>query len=200
MAISVNWPTGVITVPQADCTFISGTLYELDTDWFRLQLRALEDDAEGMGFPRTHIHNTEVVVAGQTYARTIEIVNGYSVQFTPDSQWSVILKNSNNNIWDVENGILVQNQVQVIPTNSAGLISSVVETGTSGLTASESAMLSGIFKSLLNRHVLVEGDTNNFVIYDDADLTPLYTLRVTDKDGNAIIIPAGAPAERSRAT
>lgn len=32
------------------------------------------------------------------------------------------LEGSNNNIWDVENGILNQNQVQVIPTNSAGLI------------------------------------------------------------------------------
>lgn len=128
MAITVDWPNKVISVPQADLTFISGTLYELDTDWFRLQLKALEDD-EGMVWPDTHRHNTEVTVAGVTYARVIEIINGYEVVFTPDAQWSVRLVGSNNNIFDIENGILAQNQVQVIPTNSGGLISVVTGGG-----------------------------------------------------------------------
>jgi hypothetical protein len=122
VAISVNWATKVITVPQADCTFIGGTLYELDTDVFRLALKSLEDDEEGVPFLDTHRHNTEVTVAGTTFARAIEIINGYTVEFTPDAQWTVRLVGSNNNIFDVAGGILVQNQVQVIPTNSAGLI------------------------------------------------------------------------------
>jgi len=67
-------------------------------------------------------HNTEVVVAGVTYARTLTTLNGYSYTFTPDSQWSVRLEGSNNDFWDIEAGFLNQNQVQVIPTNSAGLI------------------------------------------------------------------------------
>lgn len=140
MTISVNWGTDkIINIPQADLTHIGGTLYELDTNAFRLILKDLEDDPnEGMIWPDTHRHNTEVTVAGVTFARTIEIINGYKVQFE-DGQYTVLLTGSNNNIFDVQNGVLVQNQVQVVPGNSAGL--QVVETGVSGLTASESAAL-----------------------------------------------------------
>lgn len=118
--ISIDWGTKVITIPQTDLTHISGTLYELDTNSFRLSLKSLEDNEEGMPFPRTHTHNTEVSVAGITYARTIEIINGYSITFE-DGQYTVVLSGSNNNFFDVANGILNQNQVQVISTNSAGL-------------------------------------------------------------------------------
>jgi len=121
MAITVNWATKVISVPQADLTLIGGTLYELDTDLFRLALKDLEDDPEGMPFLDTHRHNTEVTVAGTTFARVVEIINGYSVEFE-DGAYTVRLAGSNNNIFDVENGILVQNTVQVIAQNSAGLI------------------------------------------------------------------------------
>lgn len=145
MAISIDWPTGVISVPQADITFVSGTLYELDTDWFRLQLRTLEASENGIPWPPTHTRNDAVTVAGTTIAQVIEIVNGYSVQFTPDSQWTVRLAGSNNNIFDVENGILVQNQVQVIPSNSAGLI--VTTTG-SGLSAAQDTKLTEIHNEL----------------------------------------------------
>ena len=137
MAISVDWATKVITVPQADCTLITGTLYELDTDVFRLALKDLEDDVEGIPFLDTHRHNTEVTVAGTTFARAIEIINGYSVEFTPDSQWTVRLVGSNNNIFDVENGILAQNQVQVIPTNAAGLIVTEAAAAGDGLTVGQ---------------------------------------------------------------
>ncbi len=124
MAITVDWPTKVISIPQADLTLISGTLYEADTEVIRLALHTLSASEEGMPFQRIFNHNTEVVIVGETIARTIEIINGYSIQFTPDSQWSAKLTGSNNNYWDVEGGILVQNQVQVIPTNSFGLIGS----------------------------------------------------------------------------
>ena len=122
MAITINHNTNVISVPQADLTLITGTLYELDTNTFRLNVLALLDDADGMPLDDVFIHNTAVTVAGTTFARTIEVLVPYSIQFTPDSQYSVRLVGSNNNIFDVENSILVQNQVQVIPTNSAGLI------------------------------------------------------------------------------
>jgi hypothetical protein len=126
--ITVGWGTDqIIHIPKADLTIVGGTLYELDTDAFRLILKSLEDDpAQGMIWPDTHRHNTEVTVAGVTYARTIEIINGYSVEFE-DGQYTVRLVGSNNNIFDVQGGILVQNQVQVIPTNAAGLIA--VSTG-----------------------------------------------------------------------
>jgi hypothetical protein len=122
MALSVDPQTFIISVPQADLTLISGTIYELDTDVFRLALKDWEDDATGgITFQKTHTHNTEATVAGVTYARTVEILPPYSVEFE-DGQYTVILKGSNNNIFDVENGILEQNQVQVVPTNAAGLI------------------------------------------------------------------------------
>lgn len=121
MALSINWLTKVITIPKLDLTLDSGTLYLLDTNDLRKWLKDIEDSEEGIVYLDTHRHNTEVTVAGVTYARIIEIINGYSITFE-DGQYSVILSGSNNNIWDVANGILNQNQVQVIPTNSAGLI------------------------------------------------------------------------------
>lgn len=89
--------------------------------------------------------------------------------------------------------------ISVLESQVDGVYVQIVS-GTSGLTASESEQLTGIFKAMLNRQVLQEGDTGNFIIYDDDDATPLYVVNVTDKDGNAVVIPAGAPAERSRAS
>ena len=122
MALTIDPATKVISVPQADLTFISGTLYDMDTNQFRKDVMALLDDENYVWMQDAFMHNTEVTVAGTTFARTLEFINGWSIQFTPDSQWTVRLLGSNNNIFDVANGILVQNQVQVIPTNSAGLI------------------------------------------------------------------------------
>lgn len=121
MAITIDRATKIITVPRSDLVLISGTLYNLDTDWFRLQLKALEESEEGIVFLDTHRHNTEVTIAGVTYARTIEIINGYSITFDPDILYSVRLVGSNNNLFDIGGGILNQNTTQVIPTNSAGL-------------------------------------------------------------------------------
>jgi hypothetical protein len=121
--LTIDWGnTYKIQVPQSYLTLVSGTLYELDTDQFRLDLKALEASDDGMPFPKTHDHNTQYTVAGVTYARSIEILSPYSVEFE-NSAYSVRLTGSNNNIFDIQNGILVQNQVQVIPTNSAGLVS-----------------------------------------------------------------------------
>lgn len=135
MAISIDWKTKVITVPQADLTPVSGSLYDLDTDAFRLDLKALESTSDGMAFERTHRHNTQYVIVGVTYARAIEIINDYSIEFEDTgSLYSVRLVGSNNNFFDIQNGILVQNLVQVIPGNSAGL--QMVSTG-SGLSTEE---------------------------------------------------------------
>lgn len=136
MAISIDWQTKVIYIPQADLTPLGGSLYELDVDWFRLQLKDLEDNIEGMPFLDTHRHTTETELGGVTYARFVEIINGYTVTFE-DGQYAVNLVGANNNILDVTN----VNQVSLRSSNSAGLISSVVETGVSGLTEEESQAL-----------------------------------------------------------
>jgi len=121
MAISITYATKIIYVPKTYLEPPSGTIYELDSNKLRLGLKALEDDEEGIAHLDTHRHNTEVAVAGVTYVRTIEIINGYSIEFE-DGQYTVIITGSNNNYHDVLNGILVQNQVQVIPSNTAGYI------------------------------------------------------------------------------
>ena len=140
MPITIDPLTFVIYVPQSYLSLITGTLYELDTDRFRLDLKGIEDDEGGITFLATHAHNTEVTVAGVTYARTVEILPPYSITFE-DGQYSVKLTGSNNNIFDIEAGVLNQNQVQVIPTNSAGLI--VKSTG-SGLSVEEHDKLVGL--------------------------------------------------------
>lgn len=146
MAMTVDWPNKIISVPQGDLTLISGTLYEMDTEtYFRANLMALADDEQGMPWPYPLSHNSEVTVAGTTFARTIELINGYQVQFTPDTQWTVRLVGSNNNLFDVENNVLIQNQVQVIPGNSAGL-QTVVQG--SGLDSGQDTKLTEIHTQL----------------------------------------------------
>lgn len=119
MAISIDWPTGVITVPKADMTLIQSApteIRQLNLDTFRLTLRDLEDDPSGMPWPKTHNHNTSVTVGGVTLARVIEIINGYTVTFE-NGQYAVNLVGANSNVGDVVN----VNQVSVRSANSAGL-------------------------------------------------------------------------------
>ena len=122
MAIVIDRLTGIISVPQSDLALLSGTLYSADTNAIRNAIKEIEASEEGIVWDDTHQHNTTVDLFGVTYARTIEYLNPASITFTPDTQWSVRLEGSNNNMGDIEAGILNQNQVQVIPTNSAGLI------------------------------------------------------------------------------
>jgi hypothetical protein len=118
MAVTIDWGNKIINVYQSDLTLIQGSLYELDTEWFRLQLKALEESEEGMAFLDTHRHATEVTISGVTYARFIEIINGYQVQFLPNSHYTVRLVGSNNNIPDVK----VLSEVSIVAQNSAGLV------------------------------------------------------------------------------
>lgn len=123
MALSLNPATKVITVPQADLTFVSGTLYTLDSDQFRKNVMGLLASEPYIWMPDAFSHNTEVTVAGVTYARTLEFINGYSITFeNTGSAYTVRIEGSNNNIFDVENGILNPTPlVTVVSTNSAGL-------------------------------------------------------------------------------
>lgn len=117
MAISITWGTKVINVPIDALEPVSTGIYKLSIDTFRLALKALEDDEDGMAFPDTHRHSTEVELAGITLARVIEIINGYTVTFA-DGQYLVTLYGANSNIPDVVNF----NQVSVRAVTSAGLL------------------------------------------------------------------------------
>jgi len=121
MAVTIDWPSGIISVPRADMPLVQSTPTEirsLDLNWFRLQLKALEDTPEGMTFLKTHDHNTEVELGGIVYARIIEILAPYTVTFE-DGQYAVNLTGANSNVGDRVN----VNQVSVRSQNSAGLIS-----------------------------------------------------------------------------
>lgn len=181
MALTFDAAARKITIPQADLTLVTGTLYELDTDWFRLQMKDWEDGEEGMWVPDTHQHFTEVTISGDTQARTIIMVNGWSVEFSPNSQWSVRLVGSNNNIWDIEAGVLIQNQVQVIPTNSFGLVKGAAakemwERAIEGAFTAEE-MLRIAVAALAGK--LSGADTGNIAIRDIADTKDRITATTT---------------------
>lgn len=136
MPISIDWGPRIIFVSLADLTFVSPGLYELDLNDFRLELKDLEDGEDGIAFPRTHNHNTEVTVGGITLARVVEIINGYTVTFE-DGQYAVRLVGANSNVGDVVN----VNQVSVRTSNSGGLISQeALVQGQAALVAGQAAL------------------------------------------------------------
>ena len=121
MAVTVDCSTKEVYIPKADLTYVTGNLYELDVAALKVELGALLDNEEHIICDDVFQHNTEFEVAGTTFARTVQIINGYSVTFENGS-YAVRLAKANNNIFDMEAGILNQNNVQVIAQNSAGLV------------------------------------------------------------------------------
>jgi hypothetical protein len=119
--IAINWLTRRITIPQADLTPISGTLYEIDVNEFRISLKDIEDSEEGIGQPDTHRHNTQVTLSGVTYARTFEIINGYTVEFQDTgTPYLVRCVGANHNLADVY--VPGTSGVSLIIGNAAGLV------------------------------------------------------------------------------
>jgi len=49
-----------------------------------------------------------------------------------------------------------------------------------------------------NRLELADGDTGNWILYNDADDAALLTFNVTDKNGDLIIQPVNIPSKRSK--
>lgn len=119
MTISVDWTSGVITVPKADMPVVqvSPEIREFDVAQFHLDLRTIHATVEGAPYPQTHRHNSVVTLAGVTYARLVEILAPYTVEFE-DDQYTVLAFGANHNVSDVK----VPNQVSLITNNSAGLI------------------------------------------------------------------------------
>jgi len=122
MSVSIDWATRIITVSQSFLTPVGVGLFEMNVNDFRMALNDLQDNLEGMPYPTTHNHNTEVIIGGVRYARLVELINNYTVTFE-DGQYGVTLTSANNNIADVLN----VNQVSVRSNNSAGLISGGIE-------------------------------------------------------------------------
>jgi len=120
MTISVNCSTYVITVPKADLTLIQSSpteIRELNSNTFRMWLADWADSEAGQPMPYPFRHNTEVVIDGLAYARTIEILSPYTITFE-NGTYQVNIVGSNNNIHSKKN----VNSVSVVPNNSAGLV------------------------------------------------------------------------------
>lgn len=120
IGVSIDWGTRTIHVPKSYLQLVQSIpteIYNMDLNQFRLSLRDLEDSDNGMAYLRTHNHNTTVVLSGITYARIVEIINGYTVTFE-EGQYAVNLIGANSNVSDVTN----VNSVSVRPNNSAGLV------------------------------------------------------------------------------
>jgi hypothetical protein len=124
MAISITWATKVINVPKADLTLVDAgppEIRELDLNVFRLALKDLEDDEDGMPFLHTHNHVPPITVGTITLARVVELINGYTVTFE-DGQYAVDVVGANTNLGTEVN----KNQVSVFINNSTGLTDGTV--------------------------------------------------------------------------
>lgn len=125
MTITVNWITGRIGIERTDMTLIQASpeVRELDVNAFRLTLKGLEDDPEGMPWPRTHNHAPPVTLSGFTYARTFEIIPPYFVEFETGN-YRVQFSGANHNILDV--AVQDVTQPNLSGQNAAGLIEAPV--------------------------------------------------------------------------
>lgn len=127
MSISIDYTTKVISVPKAYLTLDTMSPYEirtLDSNQFHLDLRALEFNEQGILFDATHNHTTIVTLGGTTFARLVEIINGYTLTFE-DGSYAVAILGANTNFADVLN----LNTVSVRTANTAGLIQVVSGSG-----------------------------------------------------------------------
>lgn len=118
MATTVNWATGVISIPRADMTLIQASpeVRQLDVAVLHTELRTLQAAVEGAYETTTHNHTQVSVLSGISYARVVEILSPYTVEFE-DGQYTVASFNANHNLGDVK----VANQVSLVVNNSAGL-------------------------------------------------------------------------------
>jgi hypothetical protein len=197
MAITVNWATKVINVPTSFLTLVSGgggpgSLYELDVNALRLALKDIED-GEGMPYLDTHRHNSPTTLGGVTYARTFEIINGYTVKFDDTvpgvDHYTVRCAGANHNLADVK----VLNTVSLIVGNSAGLIavggaSPWTETIESGYTAAEILRLLAAVAAGKTTITDLGGGLAEVVFRDVNDVKPRITADMTGSERTAVVV------------
>lgn len=149
MAISINYLTKVIKIPVDFLTLVSGKLYRLDVNDLRLALKDIEDNQHGICYDDTHRHNTEVILAGVTYSRTFEIINGYTIEFDDsiESNYTVMCVGANHNLSDVK----VLNSVSLIVGNSAGLIT--VTSGSGVTNQDKQDIIGGVWNAQVSEHI-----------------------------------------------
>ena len=124
MTLSIDWINSRVVIPKAHLTLVTASpeVYALDMDEFRLELKAIEASEEGMPFVDIHKHTAQSTLAGITYARFVEIINGFEVYVDADPPaFQLLLLGANNNLQD-KVYLTGMPETQTIGTNSKGLI------------------------------------------------------------------------------
>lgn len=120
MAISIDWPTGIVTIPKADTTLVQSSpteIRQLDLNQLWRELRAAEDSATGRPYPLILEYNQPNSVGGVLLAAVLSVTDYYTFTFE-DGQYAVNLIGLNSNVGDRIN----VNQVSIRSANSAGLV------------------------------------------------------------------------------
>ena len=123
---TVNWSTKVIFIPKADLTLLSSIpeRYSLDVVEFWAEIHTIQSNM-GITYDPIMSSNAPVTLSGQTYVRTVEVINNYKIE-AESGAYSIYLTNANNNLLDVK----VENQVSWNASNSAGAV--LVDGGSGG--------------------------------------------------------------------
>jgi hypothetical protein len=117
MAISVNWQTRVIDIPQADLVLLSGSRYDFPlVSYFKTQARLAEASEEGIVFDQIVNYVPPFDLGDTILAPAVQIINGYTCTFE-DGMWAAVFSEANTNIQNETN----VNQVSIRPNNSTGL-------------------------------------------------------------------------------
>jgi len=113
MPLQLDWSIKVITVPQSELTFVSGTHYTITVEyWWQLLREANWTEA---GITEDTMYNS--IAPTSSTPRIVEVINGYTAQFE-NGLYSVEFINGNTNFRDVE----IKNTVSVGTNNTTGFI------------------------------------------------------------------------------
>ena len=185
MAIDVDWVTGKITIPRADMPIVqvSPELRSLDVAQFKLDLGTLHASVQGSPYPQLFTHNPEATAGGFTYARVINIIAPYFVEFE-DGQYGVLTGGANHNLMD----ITVQNQVRLATQNSGGLIREPVNT----------EMAADIKQALrvMENRLEIDLTAQELILYADDGVTPLRRWPLETDGGENLVTSAGVQTKR----
>jgi hypothetical protein len=146
MAYSVNWATKVITIPKADTTLVQSgppEIRELDVTDLWVALIDIQDSEAGIRFLDIVLNTPPHALAGVTFARELQIINGYTLTFE-DGLWAVNIIGGNSNVADVTN----KNMVSVNTANSAGFVQGADDARIAAIKAKTDVLLGQIYALL----------------------------------------------------
>lgn len=201
MTISIDWGTRIITIEKADMALIQMVPFEireLSLNDFRMSLKALESSTEGIPHLDTHRHNTQVSLGGLTLARTIEIINGFTITFE-NGNYAVNAVGANSNLADVLN----LNNVSLRSFNSAGLQTVVQGSGVTPQNVLDiatevwsSSRMGKEILQILENQLVINQETSELWLYNDTGTMVLKKWPLRDINNDDIEVPAKGPSNR----